>query len=1331
MAELPTFIEQPPLEPTTVLVERARKEWIRKLIDPSRRNSLLFFRATKSGTFDLTRIDRATLRAILAGESIPVSDLANSRDEVALGPFRSISRRARANMEEKGLATLFLAYGMASWKADDGGREYAAPILLLPVELSEQRAITAMRLERKGNPEANLSLLHVLREKGISISPEDIVGDGGDDFDDVNRLDKAIREFRGKAGGLLDIRIDLTLILGNFSFQKMALVADLNRRAQEMPGHELVAALAGDSAARQRIQKTSPGISDRDIDNSPAEAELLVSDTDASQHSAILGVVAGQHLVIHGPPGTGKSQTIANLIALLASKGKRVLFVAEKRAALSVVKERLRRVGLDHLVLDLYGADQKPKTVMEKLAHALDEIRQAVPFDGEQVHRRFSEIRTKLNEHASRIHRARKPAGKSAFWLRGRLLALSENSGLKTRLRGGQLLSIDELRKQNISDLFQEAESLRDYFLRRNPTRWTGARFPTSNSVEAAMDAVNQSAAGIQELKAWAMSALTSQRHAASEIKWCDLGEFLAAGSQMRELLSRFSPTLFEMHLEELEKATSAIDGGWISRLWASLTDREFRRAIKVLRENALTPSVGYQALRSDLLASVKASAGWKRLIANTSPTVLPGIPEMAILFGKVRGNLAALVEAGVLLRFESEGIGTIERQIEMLQNEQPAAWKMFRVGEIERALFEKGAQPFVDEIRASHSEIYNWPLNFEYAWLSSVLESACAEEPGLRTFVGESHSYAVNEFRRLDLERNRLAASAIRRQHAEAAIQVMNEFPAQEQLIRTEASKSRRFKPVRKVISDARDVLTAVCPCLMASPLSVSQLLEGNSQFFDFVLFDEASQLLPEDSIPAILRGRHVVVAGDNKQLPPTPFFASGDDDTSEEVEEGVDGFESLLDMMIPITRNAYLNWHYRSKDESLIAFSNKEIYKWRLTTFPSASAESKVQHLHVSQKRALSQGETASEEVASVVNLVLDHARAKPNVSLGVIAMGSTHANRIQDLLDRTLPLHPELFDFFDSEKEESFFIKNLERVQGDERDKIILTIGCGKSGNGTLDNRAFGPLNGKNGMRRLNVAITRSREEMVVVSSFHFTDMDLTRLRPETGTWMLRAYLQYAANGGTTLGDGETTSVPLNDFEQDIFDSLEARGMKLVPQVGVSGYRIDMAAVHPRHPGQFVLAIECDGASYHSAPTARDRDRLRQQQLEKLGWRFHRIWSTDWFQEKDREIQRALGAYDSAIESASIPVAEEKLAQAAQAAPSNRTKPKRGPRPKIPQYSTINDYDTDQLVEVIQWIESDGQLRTDDQILAEAIPILGFNRRGSRIEAAIRRAIEALRR
>ena len=409
-------------------------------------------------------------------------------------------------------------------------------------------------------------------------------------------------------------------------------------------------------------------------------------------------------------------------------------------------------------------------------------------------------------------------------------------------------------------------------------------------------------------------------------------------------------------------------------------------------------------------------------------------------------------------------------------------------------------------------------------------------------------------------------------------------------------------------------------------SPLVVSELLPPDKAFFDVVIFDEASQIVPFEAVTSILRGKQTIVAGDSKQLSPTStsFFATKDDEdeisTSDDPEDddfdAVDEAESLLEAVkavLPGQGVRTLSWHYRSEDERLIAFSNQhpELYGRRLVTAPSTSLEPPFEYHLVEGQLSDVTGKSPRAEIQRTVQVAITNLTLRPDLSLAVIALGSEHARNIQNEFDRQVGEDPSIQLFPEGRPDEKFIIRHLESIQGDERDVVILSTGYGPREIGKL-RYDFGPINrDKNlsGLRRLNVAVTRARKRVEVVSTINPYQYDDNRLN-SIGAKGLIQYLRFVHSGGEDLGDLSADTVPMNPFEQDIYDSLRKQGIGMVPQYGVSGYRLDFAVQHPESPGRFILAIEADGASYHSSETARDRDRIRQAHLERLGWKFHRI-------------------------------------------------------------------------------------------------------------------------
>jgi very-short-patch-repair endonuclease len=432
-----------------------------------------------------------------------------------------------------------------------------------------------------------------------------------------------------------------------------------------------------------------------------------------------------------------------------------------------------------------------------------------------------------------------------------------------------------------------------------------------------------------------------------------------------------------------------------------------------------------------------------------------------------------------------------------------------------------------------------------------------------------------------------------------------------------------------------------------MMSPLAVSTYFESDAAKFDVVIFDEASQVRPFDAIGAIYRGKQLIVAGDQKQLPPTTFFdrLAVDDSTDpdEEEAENLTDFESILDVCcvkgLPRKR---LRWHYRSKREPLISFSNHHFYSNELITFPSvqdADGTGAVDFEYVEDGcwKAGSSGGYNLREAEHTAQLIIEHFSRDPKKTLGVITFNQKQQLAVLDQLNFLRRHRPELDSFFDEERDDAFFVKNLENVQGDERDVIFLSMGYGRDTNNNFAMR-FGPLNRQGGERRLNVAVTRAKDHVKMIASVKSHDIDLNRTK-SVGARMLKHYLEYAEHGVGVLG-AEATELPGDDFdspfEREVAAELRRQGFDTRTQIGCSGFRIDLALVHPEHPGKYVLGVECDGATYHSSATVRDRDRLRQAVLESLGWHICRIWSTDWVRNPQRQIERVKDAYHAALNS-----------------------------------------------------------------------------------------------
>ncbi|MFG2627366.1 DUF3320 domain-containing protein [Streptomyces sp. NPDC048473] len=556
------------------------------------------------------------------------------------------------------------------------------------------------------------------------------------------------------------------------------------------------------------------------------------------------------------------------------------------------------------------------------------------------------------------------------------------------------------------------------------------------------------------------------------------------------------------------------------------------------------------------------------------------------------------------------------------------------------------------------------FPAAMERAVLTAWIERRFELDARLKPMRAVERDQLVERFRTADRD---LVEAA----HADVIAACNDRRPrrtsvGQAAVLRRQAQLKTRHMPVRRLLGETREVVRLIKPCFMMSPLTVSQFLPSDFRF-DVVIFDEASQVLPQDAVNSIYRGDALIVAGDQKQLPPTSFFsAGGDSDEDDEWDEdGAVGFESVLDACKAsgVLRGLPLRWHYRSRHENLIAFSNHEFYDNTMVTFPGALEQSPdVGVEFIKADGVYDRGGRSNNplEAARVAQRVIHHFATRPGLTLGVVALSKAQAEAIEEAVQKARAARPDLDRFFTDDRLDGFFVKNLETVQGDERDVIILSVGYGPDQQGKLAS-SFGPINREGGWRRLNVAVTRARRRMEVVASFYGGDL---RDSPNKSVQHLKRYLQYAQHGPQVLQTqaADPDAAPESPFEEEVLDVLRGWGYSVQPQVGVAGFRIDMAVRHPAAPGSYALGIECDGAMYHSSRAARDRDRLRESVLSDLGWKLHRIWGTDWYRSRRDAMARLRAAVEAACaqdphesrpEPESVPVADEETPQARDAA------------------------------------------------------------------------------
>ena len=1345
------------------LIGRAVKTWTGELIDLGGRNTLLYYRDLKQGTLDIgtgSGANGVALDDLLSSRSVRLSVMF---DDATIGPAarraRTVKAKATENFEERGLQTLFLAWGMATWTNMRGTATPAAPVLLRQASLTARGgAGEDFEISLPGEWEINPSLLYLLKtDFEVELSRAELLEllDQGAEPPDpwmlFERLEKACSVIPG-------FSVRSRAVLGNFSYAKLPMVLDLETATDTLLASELICALAGDEGARDGVRARHPNVTLSEPDVVPPRDEYLVVDADASQSYAINCAVGGADLVVEGPPGTGKSQTIANLIATLSARGQRILFVAEKRAAIDAVLDRLNRVGLADLVLDLHEGSGSKRQLAASLARTLAMSASIPQPDMTAAQEALVRHRQVLADRALALHAPRTPWGISVYEAQSRILGVPAADWSSQRLHGQVLARLD-------GPAFRQAMAGLEAFIGQGglaisaeTSPWAGAfNAGTITTPAAAQEALDAAYTLASRTLPATMSRLQQV------ISDCGLSAPGTVGVWMQALqlldgvaasLAAFDAAVFDAGLDDLANELQPASGGIFGRLWARISDGEYRRARKTALRlwRAAKPSPA--ALHAAVAAAADQAAAWRRAAVDGRPPRLPSdLAGTESAFGQLSAELQAMSGWLGAPSLAELSIPELDTHLHDLASDTQTLSKLPELTRLRGALQGAGLWPLIQEIASRNLAIDHALACMQQVWLSSILETVSVADRRIGAFDGQAHLRSVAEFRAADRSHVGTAAVRVRRTVAENATRARDTYPGESEIIEHQARLKRGHLPVRKLFQAAPHVLGALRPCWAMSPLVVSQLLPAQ-RCFDIVIFDEASQVTPADAVGALMRADRAVVAGDPHQLPPTSFFATsggGEDDEEAEAEAlgnpaGTRNMESVLDAMgallPPPKGTRTLGWHYRSKDERLIAFSNAQpsLYDGALTTFPGVAGADCLSHVLVPFRPGrISQEDSVADEVIQVVEIVARHARSRPDWSLGVIAMGVKHANRIDEALRRARSSDPDLAAFLDGTAssqalKEPFFVKNLERVQGDERDAIILTVGYGKSTDGRMVYR-FGPINNEGGERRLNVAITRARAHMTVVSSFSATDMDPGKLRSE-GAKMLARYLTYAESGGSDLGDVAKDKPELNPFERDVETHLRSAGIPLVAQYGCSGYWIDYAAQHPTRPGQMVLAIECDGASYHSSATARDRDRLRQDHLERLGWRFHRIWSQEWFFHREIEIARAVDAYKAAVADAD----RSDQAQAMPAGPRTddvtagpvppRTTDRISPCPVRTYRGSIDEYSGAELVAIVRWIESDTLLRTEEELLAETVRTLGFSRRGSKISTAVTAAITSAR-
>lgn len=1283
---------------------------------------------------------------------VPVLESALAPEPLFLQLLKMRSE-AQSFVEEQGANLLFLAVGFLHWyESDTAADARRAPLVLIPCSLEREGASERFELVPTGDDiEVNLSLAAKLKtDFGIVLPlPQASARTGEDDGEELtatdwlqylDAVDQSVKTQKRWQVVSTDVE------LGFFSFGKFLMFKDLDSESwpegKKPAEHPVVRRLLGQGFGDERTAFEE----DVHIDSVITPGEVhFVKDADSSQTQALLEARAGRNLVIQGPPGTGKSQTITNLIAELLGQQKSVLFVAEKMAALEVVKRRLDECNLGEAVLELHSHRATKTHVLKELASTLD-LGRPIEDAGEREQAQLSAVQNELNQHCTAVASPVANSGMAFGEVLGRLLQLQRAEPGLAGLSWPDLAQWSPEEFEQAYDVIERIALVLGTLGQPKANIFWGTQRDSVTPMEE--NQVNQELVYCQtaltELEQAALK-LSSRLHLAAPVGLHDIKvvgraarraaeaprldgiqvstqewqqrrdaikALVDAGQQMQKQRSSWDSLLIEpAWMQEAMPIRQAV-ATYGSKWWKFLAG-EWRSAKKqfqgLLRQPGKIPPtqmlvvvdsiLDYQKHKQTFgehatLGQMLFGAQWQgeasdwpvlervgtwivQLHDDIGQGQLPqgiidflaghadagGLGEEATTLGQQASDLQdkvrQITEKIGLPDKDNNGCAWVDLPLHALAAQLttwtenlPQLHQMSRLNALSNELKEVGAHAMAEQI-AVCTRPCTLVLQLELSWLQALVQEAYRANPLLAKFDRLEHEHRIAQFRKLD-------QASLRHSQAKLAHTLWKQMPRINQpgemsVLRNELNKKRRHLPIRQLIDRAGRAIQQIKPVFMMSPMSIANFLPPGKLEFDVVIFDEASQVKAVDALGAILRGKQVIVVGDTRQMPPTDFFSR---DIEQEEETSTSDIESILSMFKARGCNErYLRWHYRSRHESLIAVSNAEFYDNKLVIFPSAGVNTSATGIALEYlpQAFYDRGRTRTNklEAQAVAQAVIEHAMRHPELTLGVAAFSVAQRDLIEVEVEMLRRHHPEAEPFFASHTHEPFFVKNLENIQGDERDIVLISIGYGRNESGKIA-REFGPLNRDGGHRRLNVLITRAKLAMKIFSNFRGDELELDA-NAKHGVRALKNLLKYAETRELEVAS-ETGRATDSPFEDQVIAALRDQNYAVEPQVGTAGYFIDMAVRDPDMPGRYLLAIECDGATYHSARSARDRDRLRQAVLEGLGWRFHRIWSTDWFRNPGKETERVVKAIMDA--KTQIEALDAKVAQIAASRPVSVT-------------------------------------------------------------------------
>ena len=1328
--------------------------WERKLLDFSLRNTLLNFRVTKN-TLQLMTSDLAELEDKLSDNvdfrimevpsewSVTVRDakmyeIENERDlieNIASQEFKSnrirtflppdeldrnlknLYRGAKVSIEENGTNTLFLALGFLRWfESDLSEKARYAPIVLIPVDIvKSSRNKGYIIRSRQEEAQINITLIEYLRQifglKIPNLDPLPLDEHG-------TNLPLVFNTIRNAVMDKKRWNIENLAFLGLFSFGQFVMWNDLHNRSDELKSNKVVSSLV-DKKLNWTAEPSDITIDNLDIRLSPDQMAVPMS-ADSSQMLAIYSAATNNSFVLHGPPGTGKSQTITNMIANALYQGKSVLFVAEKMAALNVVQKRLASIGLDPFCLELHSNKTNKSSVLSQLNKSLEVGRIKSPDDYKATADRLHTMRTELNYIIEGLHCKRK-FGKSVYeaveifesekehkneivfsqefllnadekhieeWtglIRKYVVELKSTANfadhpLKSICLTEYSIDLRESIRQSLNELISGFSSAKESFdlLAESTVIKNKSDINTVLKILKINELMLDNTAIVPELlKSENFDNMTSQLKGfcSDGIKYSQIHKEISdnfdlrildydvdrAVLQWREALaSWFLPKIIKKSKLKKElklycKNPDTINDTTITQIYDKLT---VLKSLKTKIESARilnSPTEITNGIQTDwnkLNSSIEKTIELHNAVSDFAPNEKTQIInslhnsvfssetnlkcEILRKYIEKWTTLSNLCKLNKSVENSVSWLADLNAFLAKLSDNINELGQWTSLNRITEELNLNGLENVTQAVQTgtvSPDGIENsFNCNLYYALVLTELNS----DERLKTFRGNQYEELIAQYHKLiNKFRSLTIQELVAKLSAEIPVSGKISSSSSEIGILKRAIKSNgRMMSIRKLFNETPNLLRRLCPCMLMSPISVAQYIDPSFPKFDLVIFDEASQIPTCEAVGTIARGENVVVVGDPKQLPPTSFFASNRID-EENIEN--EDLESLLDDCLAVSMpQEHLKWHYRSRHESLIAYSNMQYYDNKLYTFPSPNdLVSQVSLVHIDGYYDKGRTKQNKAEAVAVVNEIIRRLRDEnlKNDSIGVVTFSAVQQNLIDDMLSEEFAKYPELEEE-NKNSAEPLFIKNLENVQGDERDVILFSIGYGPDKEGKVSMN-FGPLNRDGGWRRLNVAISRARKSMIVYSTITSEQIDLSRTRSD-GVAGLKGFLEFAGKGKNIITQkANTLSKEKDTLIDEISKEIEKLGYEVKRNIGYSEYKMDIGIVNPQNKQTYVLGILLDGKNCKSSATAKDRFVLQPDILTGLGWNIMRVWTLDWLDNPQKVIDSIAEEINNAVE------------------------------------------------------------------------------------------------